>query len=81
MEGTMTVVTVHEAKMHLSQLIERACAGEEILIARGKEPVIRLAPLVDKRPRRQFGAMKDQIKFNDAFFEPLPEDELAPWER
>ena len=38
----MTTVSVHEAKTHLSRLIERVLAGEEIVIARNKEPVVRL---------------------------------------
>ncbi len=74
----MPTFTMHAAKTHLSRLIERACAGEEIVIARGKDPVARLVPL--KRPRRAFGALADRLTVPDGFFEPLPDAELEAWE-
>ena len=77
----MTTVAIHKAKTQLSQLIARAEAGEEIVIARGKEPVVKLAP-VAKQPRRKFGAFKGKIPdLRPAFFfDPLPDDEVAAWE-
>ena len=78
----MATVTIHEAKTQLSKLIARAEAGEEIVIARGKEPVVRLAPVTLKPHGRVFGAMKG--KWPDLpdsfFFDPLPEDEMRLWE-
>jgi prevent-host-death family protein len=41
----MATVTIHQAKTNLSKLIEQACAGEEVIIARGSEPVVRLVAL------------------------------------
>jgi antitoxin (DNA-binding transcriptional repressor) of toxin-antitoxin stability system len=73
----MKVVKVHEAKTTLPQLIEQALAGEEIVIARGDTPVVRLAPLAAQAPRRVFGALKGKLRVTPAFFEPLPSDELA----
>ncbi len=75
----MTVVNVHEAKTRLSRLLAQVEAGEEIVIARRGEPV---AKLVRCKPlgRRKFGAMKGQIQITDAFFEPLPGEELKAWE-
>lgn len=73
----MRKVNVHEAKTHLSQLLERAHAGEEIIIAKGGKPYARLLPLEAPRPRKP-GLLKG--KLDDAFFEPLPEKELAAWE-
>lgn len=70
-------VSIHAAKTHLSRLIERAEAGEEVVIARGKVPVVRLVPVV--RGKRHFGAMKGKAKVTSAFFEPLSEDELDAW--
>lgn len=75
----MAVVTVHAAKTNLSQLLERAEAGEEIIIARGQVPVARLVP-VAKKPRRQPGLYAGQITIGPEFFEPLPEEELRLWE-
>jgi prevent-host-death family protein len=76
----MTTVTVHVAKTQLSKLIARAEAGEEVIIARGKKPVVRLVPVEDAKPRRQFGAMKGKVWVGPEFFEPLPEEELKAWE-
>lgn len=69
--------SIHEAKTHLSRLVERACAGEEIVIARGKTPVVKLVPTKSNIPRRQFGAMKGRSRVTRKFFEPLPKEELA----
>jgi prevent-host-death family protein len=77
----MATVTIHEAKTNLSKLIARAEAGEEIIIARGKEPVAKLTPLAGGKRRPVFGALKGKLNIPDAFFfEPLPEEELALWE-
>jgi len=79
----MAVVTIHQAKTNLSKLIERANAGEEIVIAKGKQPVARLEPL-EKRtgPRGVVGMMKGRWPSlpDSFFFEPLPEEELRAWE-
>lgn len=70
---------VHTAKTNLSKLIEQALAGEDIVIARGDQPVVRLVP-VEKKPRgRRFGALAGRGRVTAAFFEPLPGDELALW--
>lgn len=76
----MDPVTIHKAKTDLSKLIARVEAGEEIVIARGRTPVARLVPLEKPKPKRQFGSLKGKIKVTEAFFEPLPEEELKLWE-
>ena len=80
----MTTVTVHHAKTHLSALIAAAERGEEVVIARGNKPAVRLVS-IDTRPvasqvERKPGRLKGLIAFDDAFFDPLPEDELRLWE-
>ncbi|MCL6708867.1 type II toxin-antitoxin system prevent-host-death family antitoxin [Pseudomonas sp. R2.Fl] len=81
----MTVVTIHKAKTELSKLLARVEAGEEIVIARGDEPVAKLVPLnpsLKKKPPRQAGALahlRDTLPPN-LFLEPMSEDELAAWE-
>jgi prevent-host-death family protein len=77
----MKPVTVHAAKTQLSKLIERACAGEDVVIARGRTPVVRLMPVRKTKPHRRFGAMRGRARTTKAFFAPLPPDELAAWER
>ena len=77
----MAVVTIHKAKTELSKLIARAQAGEEIVIARGKEPVARLTPLPPAKKRPKAGLLKGQFDVPDSFFfDPLPEEELRLWE-
>jgi prevent-host-death family protein len=71
--------SIHDAKTNLSRLIERACAGEEVVIARGKTPVVKIVPIHAEPPRRRFGSMKGRARVTRAFFEPLPEEELAAW--
>lgn len=77
----MTVVTIHYAKTHLSRLLAEVEAGGEVIIARGKTPVATLvaAPVQTVKPKRQAGAWKGRIGFDESFFDPLSEDELALW--
>jgi prevent-host-death family protein len=76
----METVTIHTAKTTLSQLLARVEAGEEIILARGKEPIAKLVPFQPPRIKRQFGALRGIISIGPEFFEPLPEQELAEWE-
>ncbi len=73
------IFTVHQAKSQLSKLIASALEGEEVIIARGATPVVKLTAL-DAPPKKPvFGAFKGQFELTDAFLEPLPDDELALW--
>lgn len=74
----MPTVNVHQAKTQLSRLLAQVEAGEDVVIARRGQPVARLVSC-KPRSKRQFGAMKGKIALTDAFFEPLPEDELKLW--
>ncbi|HEY1930868.1 MAG TPA: type II toxin-antitoxin system prevent-host-death family antitoxin [Acetobacteraceae bacterium] len=76
----METVTIHVAKTRLSQLLARVEAGEEITLARGKHPIARLVPYQAPASKRQFGSMRGAVSVGPAFFEPLPDDEQAPWE-
>ena len=76
----MPTVKIHHAKTHLSRLIEKACEGEEIIIARGDQPLVRLQPLREKKGQRKPGSMKGKLNVGPEFFEPFPEDELKSWE-
>lgn len=78
----MTRVTIHAAKTHLSRLLARVAAGEEILIVRGqaKEPVARLVPPRRKRKTPQFGWLKGQHQELDPnVWAPMTDDELREW--
>lgn len=73
----METVNVHEAKTHLSRLLERVAAGEEIVIARNGRPVARLVGIVtaERRP----GGMKGKIRIGKDFDDPLPAELRAPF--
>jgi prevent-host-death family protein len=75
----MTTVSVHEAKTHLSRLIERVLAGEEVVIARNKEPVVRLVREAPPQKKPLLGAMKGQFEVDDSVFAPLTDEELKEW--
>ncbi|MHB1202480.1 MAG: type II toxin-antitoxin system Phd/YefM family antitoxin [Acidithiobacillus sp.] len=72
-----TIVNVFEAKTHLSQLLERARAGEEIILAKNGKPYARLVPL-ETPAKRELGFLPGTV--DATFFEPLPEEELRAWE-
>lgn len=74
----MTTVNIHEAKTHLSRLLEQAARGDEVVIAKAGKPIARLVPIAAKEPRRP-GIARGRV--TDAFFEPLPEEELAAWQQ
>lgn len=72
------LVNLYDAKTQLSRLIDRATAGEEILIGRSGKPLVRLVPVEDALPREP-GLLKGLV-IPDALFDPLTDDELAKWE-
>jgi prevent-host-death family protein len=76
----MKTITVHKAKTQLSRLIEQACQGEEIVIARGSKPVVRLVAIDDARGNRKPGTLKGKIRLGPEFFDPLPPEELDRWQ-
>lgn len=76
----LPMVNVHEAKTHFSKLLDRAHAGEEIILAKAGQPYARLVPLKpEQKPRRQPGLLKGWV-IPDSAFDPLPEEELKLWE-
>ena len=70
---------IHAAKAHLSELIARALAGEDVVIARGTVPLVRLVP-IQPVGRRISGRYRDVLGNCDAVLEPLPDAELDAWE-
>jgi prevent-host-death family protein len=74
------IVSIQKAKKNLSQLIKKASAGEEVIIARGSKHVARLVAVGEVKKKRQPGSMKGKISIGPEFFEPLSDDELSHWE-
>lgn len=73
-------VNIHEAKTHLSRLLEEVAAGREIIISKAGKPIARLVPLEVNEPKLRFGALKGQIWIADDFDAPLADDVLAQFE-
>jgi prevent-host-death family protein len=68
----MKLVNIHEAKTHLSRLVEQAGEGEEIVIAKSGEPKAKLVAVKGKKKPRPRGLMKGKIRIHDDFDAPLP---------
>ena len=76
----MTYVNVHTAKTTLSKLLARVQEGEEIIIARGGDPVAKLVAFEPYHSKRKFGALRGKVAVPESFFEPLGTDELDSWD-
>jgi prevent-host-death family protein len=73
----MSTVSVYDARASLSRLIDRALAGEEVVITRKGRPVVKLIPVEGANPPREPGALEGQFHFPDSFFfDPLPDEIL-----
>jgi prevent-host-death family protein len=70
-------VNIHAAKTHLSRLIERVEAGEEITLARAGRPVARLVPFLERREARRPGIWKGRVVIKPDFDAPIPEIDEA----
>jgi prevent-host-death family protein len=69
--------TVQQAKTHLSRLLKEAEEGQDVVIARGKKPAVRLV-LVEEQPvrrKRVLGQYAGQVQYPDDFFKPLETDQ------
>jgi len=88
MPASSEIINVHAAKTQLSRLLERAEAGEEIIIGRAGKPIAKLVPYVVERPKRVFGRLKGQIVIhgdfdadNEEIAELFEKSELFPRDR
>ena len=73
----MEMINVHQAKTQFSKLLVRVHSGEEIIISKAGKPYAKLIPL-HAPTKRMPGIAKGRV--TDAFFDPLPEEELCQWE-
>jgi prevent-host-death family protein len=77
------IVNVHEAKTHLSKLLDRAVAGEDVIIAKAGKLMVRLVKVEPHREpvKRQPGGWPELAAIPDSvWLDPMPEEELALWE-
>ena len=70
-------INVHDAKTHFSKLLDLAHGGQEIVLAKAGKPYARLMPLASAKRKRIPGRLGGRVE--EAFFEPLPENELSLW--
>jgi prevent-host-death family protein len=74
-------VNVHEAKTHLSRLLQQALEGEEVIIKRAGRPLVKLTPLQGAPFRRRIGTAKGEFVVPDDFNDPLPDEILDEFEK
>ena len=72
-------MNIAEAKAKLSELIAAAERGEEVMIARGGKPVVRVIPAQSKGPSFRIGIAEDEVARVPDFFEPMADEEIARW--
>lgn len=70
------IINIHDAKTHFSEYVNEALKGNEIIIARGGKPLVRLVPYTEKIEERRGGQFKGLIQISEDFDAPLPDDIL-----
>ena len=71
------IINIHQAKTHLSRIIEEVAAGKEVIIGKGGRPMARLVPLAPPVKPKKLGTLKSKIRIPANFNDPLPADMLA----
>ncbi|HEX4242068.1 MAG TPA: type II toxin-antitoxin system prevent-host-death family antitoxin [Steroidobacteraceae bacterium] len=77
----MKPVNIYDAKTRFSELVDRAHAGEDVIIGRNGKPLVRLTRLKAEKRQIQYGLLKGKVWIADDFDAPLPPDVLASFER
>ena len=72
----MPTVNIHEAKTHLSRLLDQALSGQDVIIAKAGKEIARIVPL-ESHTLRKPGLAKGRV--TQSFFDPLSKDELDQW--
>ncbi|MEJ1959338.1 MAG: type II toxin-antitoxin system Phd/YefM family antitoxin [Nitrosomonadales bacterium] len=76
----MQTINIHEAKTHLSRLVDEVVAGEEVVIAKAGKPMARLIPFIAATKKRKLGLLAGKLSVPADFDAPLPDDVLASFE-
>jgi prevent-host-death family protein len=76
----METVNIHDAKARLSQLVDMAAAGEDVVVSRNGKPLVRITQLSPAKRHIRFGLLKGKIKIAHDFDAPLTDDVLAGFE-
>jgi prevent-host-death family protein len=78
--SAIDTVNIYDAKTRLSQLVDKAAAGEDVVVSRHGKPLVRITRLDAPRRHVTFGLLKGRFKVPKHFDAPLPEDTLAAFE-
>lgn len=76
----MEPVNIYEAKTRLSQLVDRAASGEDVVVSRNGKPLVRITRLENAKRRIKFGMLKGKVTIASDFDAPLPDEVLAGFE-
>ena len=76
-----TTINIHEAKTHLSRLVDEVYKGKELILAKAGKPLVKLVPLEQSKPKRTPGFLRGKIKIAADFDAPLPQDGLDDFEK
>ena len=76
----METVNIYDAKTRLSQLVDKAASGEDVVVSRNGKPLVRITRLEEAKRRVKFGVLKGKVTVRDDFDAPLPDDVLASFE-
>ncbi len=76
----MDSINIYEAKTRLSQLVDKAASGEDVIVSRNGKPLVRLTRLAEPKRRVRFGVLKGRIKVAADFDSPLPDAVIAGFE-
>lgn len=77
----METVNIYDAKTRLSQLVDKAAAGEDVVVSRNGKPLVRITRLAVPKRRIKFGLLKGKLDIPADFDSPLPDDVLAGFEQ
>lgn len=77
----METVNIYDAKTRLSQLVDQAAAGQDVVVSRNGKPLVRITQLIQPERVVKFGLLKGKVKLAADFNSPLPAEVLASFER
>lgn len=78
--SSSTIYNLYQAKTKLSRLVDRAAAGEEIVIAKAGKPMVKLVPFPRAQTPRKPGGWEGKVRISEDFDAPLPAELLATFE-
>jgi prevent-host-death family protein len=76
----MNAINIYDAKTRLSQLVDQAAAGEDVVVSRNGKPLVRITRLVESRRPIRFGLLQGQVRWSADFDAPLPDTVVAEFE-